>query len=237
MKTLGPEAERSTLQPPPQGDALAYPTHIAAALSGTTPRQLDYWRRPNAADERLFAPDLGKAHGAWRYSFRDLVALRTFAYLREHHSLQKIRRAVQDLRDFGTVDHLSECSLWLSGDDIIWEDGQGNFTNVGGGKKSKHTRLIATLADVFAPFENVQGDEVVDLYAPRPNIEVDPGTLAGYPVIRGTRIEFDLIGSLVEDGVPPERISEMYPSVTADAARDALDFTRAVERLRSEAAA
>lgn len=50
---------------------------------------------------------------------------------------------------------------------------------------------------------------------------------------RGTRIEFDLVASLVEDGVKPEKIATFYPRVTADAARDAASFALVVEHYRS----
>jgi uncharacterized protein (DUF433 family) len=74
---------------------------------------------------------------------------------------------------------------------------------------------------------------VVDLMRPRPNIEVDPDVQGGYPVIKGTRVEFDLVASLVEDGVKPEEISAFYPAVTPAAARDAAAFANIVESYKS----
>jgi uncharacterized protein (DUF433 family) len=91
--------------------------------------------------------------------------------------------------------------------------------------------------DVFRPFRTQQGRVVVDLHHPRPNLEVDPETRGGYPVIAGTRIEFDLVADLVQDGVPPDRVSEIYPAVSADAARDAVEFMHAVEGIKGAARA
>jgi DNA-binding transcriptional MerR regulator len=86
---------------------VAYPTELTAALSGATVRQLAYWRRSNAAGERLLVPELRQAGRPLLYSFRDVIALRTFVYLRGEHSLQKVRKAVSTLRDLGNREHLA----------------------------------------------------------------------------------------------------------------------------------
>jgi uncharacterized protein (DUF433 family) len=76
----------------------------------------------------------------------------------------------------------------------------------------------------MATFVNMQGAEVVNLLRPRELVSVDPETQGGYPVLAGTRIQFDLVAALVNDGVDPEEVSDFYPSVTAAAARDAVSF-------------
>lgn len=43
-------------------------------------------------------------------------------------------------------------------------------------------------------------------------------------MITGTRVPFDAVSDLMEDGVPAERISDYYPGVTSAAARDAALF-------------
>src|SRR5690606_38444220 len=86
-------AQRHYRARPRGGDRVAYPTHIAATLSGASLRQLAYWRRPHG-DGPLLAPELGTDGGRLLYSFRDVVALRTFVYLRESLPLQRIRKAV-----------------------------------------------------------------------------------------------------------------------------------------------
>lgn len=37
------------------------------------------------------------------------------------------------------------------------------------------------------------------------------------------------VATLVRDGVPPDQIGEFYPGVTAEAARDAADFSEYVD--------
>ena len=39
------------------------------------------------------------------------------------------------------------------------------------------------------------------------------------------------MASLMRDDVPPEKIADYYPAVSADAARDALDFAQYVDEL------
>ncbi|HET9971700.1 MAG TPA: hypothetical protein VFQ68_25930 [Streptosporangiaceae bacterium] len=40
---------------------------------------------------------------------------------------------------------------------------------------------------------------------------------------------YDAVAGLMRDGVPADRIAEYYPAVGADAASDALDFSRYVD--------
>jgi hypothetical protein len=54
------------------------------------------------------------------YSFRDVVALRTVAYLREEVSLQRIRRAVETLRNLGSREHLSRYRLIADDGSVVW---------------------------------------------------------------------------------------------------------------------
>lgn len=219
---------------------MAYPTHIAATLSGASLRQLAYWRRPHG-DGPLLAPELGTDGGRLLYSFRDVVALRTFVYLRESLPLQRIRKAVASLRGLTadergvdehgfSVTHLSQYELYAAGDSVVWRRPDGFVDLV---ENPGSYRLQAVMEDVFGPFRNMQGADVVALFEPRPNVQVDPETQGGYPVIKGTRIEFDLVSSLVRDGLPPAEVSDFYPAVTAAAARDAVEFADLVDAYRS----
>jgi len=204
---------------------MAYPTDLAATLSGASVRQLAYWRRPDSVGERLLVPELRRAGRPLLYSFRDLLALRTFVYLREEHSLQKVRRAVANLRNLGNRDHLAKYQLVVDGSNIRWVDDAGLGTDLT--RKPGHLLLDVTLADVVAEFAN--GDRrVVDLYHPRKLLGVDPEVCGGYPVVAGTRVLFDQVASLVADGVRPEHISSYFPGVSGEAAEDALSLAAEV---------
>lgn len=204
---------------------MPYPSHLAATLSGASVRQLKYWRA-----SKLLVPELGKTGGRHLYSFPDVMALRTFVFLRENESLQLIRKAILSLRDFGNLDHLATYRLASDGHRIILAEPTGEAMDLTG--TPGQYRIAGSLGDMFSRFTNMQGATVVDLRQPRRHLRVDPDTHGGYPVIAGTRLQFDVVASLVQDGVPPAEIKEFYPSVSAAAARDATDFARLVECYR-----
>jgi uncharacterized protein (DUF433 family)/DNA-binding transcriptional MerR regulator len=208
----------------PKEADLAYPTYLAATLSGASLRQLQYWR-----EQHVFAPELKRSSGRVFYSFRDVLALRTFVYLREQQSLQSIRLAIENLRDFGNVDHLASYQLVSDEDRIVWV---GDEHMIDLTKQPGHY-VAGFMRDVFESFENRQGAKVVNLRNPRKRVSVDPELLGGYPVIAGTRIQFDLVASLVRDGVPPEEVKDFYPSVTAAAAKDAASLAQIVAGYRA----
>ena len=204
---------------------MVYATKMAAALSGATVNQLRHWR--SARTGPLLSPELAAASRV-QYSFRDVLALRTFVRLRKDASLQKIRAAIENLRVIGQVDHLASYQLV--------SDRAGNIQLLTGdealslGKNLGQMQLLAVIGDIIEPFTVRAGVLVPHLLHPRPGLSVDPETQGGTPVIAGTRVPYDAVAGLMRDGVPAERIREYYPSVEAAAAKDALEFARYVER-------
>jgi uncharacterized protein (DUF433 family) len=85
------------------------------------------------------------------------------------------------------------------------------------------------IGDVIEPFAVRAGVLVPHLPHPRPGLSVDPETQGGTPVIAGTRVPYDTVAGLMQDGVTAGLIANYYPSVSADAAKDALDFARYVD--------
>jgi len=209
---------------------MAYRAKMAAALSGASQRQLGTWRRgPNP----LLVPEVS-THPIL-YSFRDLVALRTFAYLREKVSLQKIRKALNNLRDLGELDHLSKYRLVAHGGQsvvLIGPDGDHGVDLVDW--PGQQVTVVA-IGDVLRSFP-LGAVEVPNLRRPRPQISVDPSVRRGKPVVAGTRISYDLVAGLLRDGVPANKVASYYPGVTAEAARDALAFADYVDGLHQRAA-
>jgi uncharacterized protein (DUF433 family) len=162
------------------------------------------------------------------YSFRDLLALRTFVHLRRNTSLQKVRVAIGNLRDLGEVEHLASYSLV--------SDSRGTIQLVKGGdeaidlvRQPGQRQLLVIMGEVIEPFPVRPGVIVPHLLRPRAHLSVDPGTQGGTPVIAGTRVPYDAVANLMREDVSAEKVSDYYPSVTADAARDALDFARYVD--------
>ena len=203
------------------GADVAYEPKMAAALSGATLPQLRYWR-----ETRALLPEVSSRRPVL-YSFRDIIALRTFAFLREERSLQAIRRALRTLEEIGETDHLSSYRLVKQGRKsiaLVRDDGAVDLVEQPGQELT-----VVKLGDVLRAFP--LGDvEVPPLLHPRRQISVDPAIRGGHPVVAGTRVPFDLVANLVRDGVPPREVSKFYPSVTAAAARDAADFADYVDR-------
>lgn len=204
---------------------MSYPPAVAAALSGATLRQLSYWRSPRAR-QPLLSPELHKPRSRVSYSFQDVVALRTFVYLRAAGvSLQRVRKAVEKLRALGEIDHLSQYKLVAVGRDVVWrvsDDEAVDLTGLPG------QSLIAEMVDIVRPFRNEHGKDVVDLFAPTPGVRVDPEIRGGFPVIEGTRVPYDVVAGLIEDGLSAKQIQAIYPSIEEPAVQGAADFARYV---------
>lgn len=199
---------------------MPYRPPLAAALSGATPRQLSHWRATGIVgaeyrtETRVF------------YSYRDIVALRACVFLRQDASLQKIRTAIGNLRTLGELEHLSNYNLVASGGTIALV--RDDETSVDLVRQPGH-ELIAHMAQVLRPFDTASGRKVLDFKRPFPNVSIDPGMRGGHPVVRHTRIAVETVAGLLEDGVSPDEVADFYPSVSAEAARDALRFAHYVD--------
>src|SRR5690606_16557821 len=95
--------------------------------------------------------------------------------------------------------------------------------------KQPGQQTVGTLEDVFAEFESRKHKKVDPLLRPRAGVEVNPAKLGGWPTISGTRVPFDVVADLVEDGsIKAGDVVRFYPGVTASAAEDALDYQRSI---------
>jgi DNA-binding transcriptional MerR regulator len=121
----------------------------ASAITGLTRRQLAYW-----AKSGLVAPSHRSPGGHARYSFTDLIALRTAGRLLDGGvSLQKIRRSIAALLDFlpACGRPLSELSLLASGDAVVvFRDGAA-FEAVSG------QAWILPVADMLRDVDRLRG--------------------------------------------------------------------------------
>lgn len=200
-----------------------YPITLAAALSGASVAQLRYWRRSPV----LFTPEITIGNRSL-YTFRDVIALRTVVHLRDQDgkSLQGIRRAIGTLRDLGETDHLSEYKLVSVGDTIVHAVDEQTATDL---LKRPGNAVVAELVDVLGSFQGHVA-EVLPLRRPIRGIMINPDVRSGYPVIEDTRVAYDQVAGLLDDGVPEEEIAFFYPSVTAEAARGAREFARYVSQ-------
>ena len=98
---------------------MGFDSRLTSTLTGVTPAQLSNWR-----NDRVLIPEI--SNNPCEYSFRDLVALRSLAFLRSQVSLQKIKRALDTLSDQQMKNHLSEYVLGTDGNSIIIETEAGS---------------------------------------------------------------------------------------------------------------
>ncbi|GLH95135.1 DUF433 domain-containing protein [Phytohabitans aurantiacus] len=194
---------------------MAYTTGLTAALGGVTAAQLVHWRRqPNP----LLVPELTKS-GRVRYSFRDLLAVRIVANLRTEISLQKIRKAITNLKHLDDFQHLSSYRLVADNDTIVWIGDQPIDI-----LKRPGQHMLVTMRDVLGEFIGWAGATVVPLARPKPGVSINPGVLRGYPVAENTRVPYDTVASLVADGFDADAIRGLYPSVDAIGVTGAVAF-------------
>lgn len=206
---------------------MSYPPYMAAALSGASIGQLAHWRRVTASGPVL-VPEVS-AVKPLRYSFRDVVALRTFVFLRKDVSLQKVRVAIGNLRSLGELEHLSEYTLVAEGSSIVLVKHDEAVDLV----RRPGQLVMAEMSDVLRPFVNKNNVEVPALLRPRRHITIDPEVRLGHPVIARTRVPYENVAGLIADGVPPAKVHKYYPSVDASAAREAVDFAVYVDAWRT----
>ena len=189
---------------------MAFPVPIASVLSGATPRQLSYWRRPTRSAPALLEP-AAKRSGRYLYSWADVVALRAIVYLRQEKSLPKIRTAVERLRTLESDEweHLARYQLVRTAKTIIVRTPRGELLDL---EQEPATVLDEVLLeDVLEPFWTGDGAEVPDLRHPRPRLSVNPQVLGGYPVISGSRVPFDVVAGLADEGAELAEIVAISP--------------------------
>lgn len=194
-----------------------YPLPLTSVLSGATPSQLRGWRAKG-----LLVPEV-KPYRPPMWSFRDIIALRAFALLRRDVSLQKITKALETLDMLEMTSHPSQYKFGTR-DGIVFakavddEQAIDLTSNIG-------NRTVFTFDELMEGFTSFKGKQIPDLRRPETHVEVELGRLGGWPTIQGTRVPYDAVTNLLEDGtVPLSDIGYYYPSVTQEAAASALRF-------------
>jgi len=210
---------------------MPFTPEMAAALSGATTGRLEYWRS-SRSQEPLLRPATHRPGSTVFYSFQDVVALRTFVRLRSAGiSLQDVRRAVQQLRDLGEDRHLSSYKLLPHGTSVVWWVDEDDATDL-----TKHPghKVFARAIDISKPFTVERIGRVVDLQKPAKGISVDPEIKAGFPVIAGSRVPYDVIAGLARGGMTDKEIRSLYPPVTPRAVLGARELDTYVDKFRRD---
>lgn len=203
-----------------------FPAELASVLSGASMGQLAHWRKTG-----LLVPEAGDS--PWRYSFRDVVALRTVMKLRTDLSLQKVRKAFKNLPVYDFTEHPASYEFGYDDKTIAVLDGEQWVDLV----DHPGQLNVFSLADVFQPFTTLSGRPVADFREPRKHLRVKGGLLGGWPTIVGTRVGYDTVANLMEDGsLTAADVHHFYPTVPVEAVADAVSFAEDVAAARSAAA-
>ncbi len=199
---------------------MAFPLNLTATLTGASTHQLRRWSR-----DGILTPE-GHPRRPMLYSFRDLIALRAIVFLRSETSLQRVRKALNNLDVMDLTEHPSEYTFATDGHTIGVLD-EANNAMVDLVKQPGQLSDIS-LAQTFDSFTTHSGKQVADFLQPRPRLAVNPRRMAGWPTIEGTRITYDTIADLVDgQSIRAEDVPLYYPVTPADVA-DAVDFAREV---------
>ncbi|MEV4417844.1 DUF433 domain-containing protein [Catellatospora sp. NPDC049609] len=209
---------------------MAYSEALTAALGGVTVHQLRGWR---SGAEPLLVPEAETSGRSVRYSYLDLLAVRTVGLLRAAFSLQKIRKAVGNLHGLSDVDHLGRYVLLRDGESIVWERDEEYSVDL---LRRPGQQVLVTGRDVLEGFEGWSGVQVVPLRRPKPGISITDDVMDGFPVIEDTRVPYDTIAGLANDGLDASNIRYFYPAVTDEGVTGAVAFEDYVNRYNKQAA-
>lgn len=202
---------------------MAFPLKLTSKLTGVTPSQLRRWRSTG-----LVVPEV-RPQRPPLYSFRDLVLLRTLAYLRAETSAQRVAKAFGALDLYDLTEHPSKYRFGTDGDTIVVETSGGQALDLV--RRPGQVELFS-FSEAFDMFTDFRGREVASLSKPAPGVEVLYGRMGGWPTIEGTRVPYDTIARLVDfQTINPEDVPNYYPSVSAEQALQAVDFDRKVESI------
>lgn len=208
---------------------MAFPVELVSTLTGATVNQLAYWRQ---GQPPVLAAEICNGRPRVLYSFRDMIAIRSFVRLRQVVSLQKIRAAIVSLPLFHLTEHPSEYQFGVAGQSVYVVGPNGPIDPTVDPNQGE----LYSLDEVLQRFVTKDGIAVVDFLRPRENVLVDPRRIGGWPTAGQTRVPYDDVALLMATGeVGPADVARFYPSVSPEAAVDALDFSQMVSRSRGAA--
>ena len=144
-------------------DDAGYSCQQVMSITGLSRRQLSYWRKT-----KLIVPQLQTAGGHARYSFADLLTLKTAKKLIDAGvSVQRIRKSILSLTNFlpSCTAPLTELSLVATGDMILVLHRESAFEALSG---QEWIYPVAELEQEAAKMRGEQEPQQSDLF-----IEVD----------------------------------------------------------------
>jgi uncharacterized protein (DUF433 family) len=212
-----------------------YRADRAGQLSGIPERTVYHWAR-----ERLLVPDFDLDRPK-HWSYRDLVYLRLFAWLRsKHHTPATASKHVERIRS-RLIEEATD-PLIVRGDSRVALLGDEQVDQLTG------QQLLAGVLEHLSTFDLLVPVDVEELRVGHrshlwgPNLvrpsdatRISPWVMSGEPCIEGSRLPTSTVFTLSSRrGLSASHIVGLYPGITEDQVADAV---RLESRLRSPAAA
>lgn len=207
----------------------SYEAARASALSGVPISTVYLWARTG-----LVRPSVSPTR-VKLWSYADLMALRIVYWLR--HPKSESEGAVPASPMASVRDALSELA---ESEMDIWEDVDGRLGSplrvdrsgkiwlfVDGVPYRRGQAALPGFLDLLGPFDYGQRGGP-DLLRPRPHLRIVPGRVSGEPHLAGSRITTLSAAALYENLGSYAPVAELYPGVTIDAVRDAVEFERSL---------
>jgi uncharacterized protein (DUF433 family) len=208
---------------PIDSDRGSYRARRAAALAGIPLRTLHHW-----AHEDIFRPSVSPDPRDYLWSWGDLLALRAMDWLRRKKddpllpkvSMRKIRVALAELEKDSLPRHkLRELAVSSDGE-LFFQAPDGQAVRA---DASRQEAMPSVLNLVSA-----YNDRGPDLLEPRSLLRILPGKLHGEPHIVHTRISTAVLYELHREGYSDDQIRRMYPDVSEDALRQAIELEQSL---------
>lgn len=206
-----------------------YPSIRASQLSGIPRRTINDW-----AVNGYFVPDFHRFQPK-EWSYRDLVLLRLFAWLRNKGMPRTaVAKEVASVKATLAGGNGEFRFVRSQGKEVLLEDEA--IDRVTGEQVFKEVLTFLSAFDLVAHVQELGSGHLwgPDLIRPRPQLSITPWVLAGEPVVRGTRVSTATIFALsVDRGLDGPQIERLYPGVPASGISQAINFE---EQLRANAA-
>lgn len=182
-----------------------YTTTEAARIARVPRSTVDYWART------MLIPPSHRRKRHRLYSFLDLRDLVVAEQLRKQGAkIRDVRAALEYVRAIENLQRLARANFTV-------EDGQLRYAS-DSGPVAPHLRgqrpITLDMATVYGQMGADPGD--VHVLHPAPHVRIDPSIRSGAPVVEGTRIPTRLISELIEEGVRPEEVIDLYPTLTIE---------------------
>ncbi len=163
-----------------------YQTREAAFLGGTNRSSLYYLRRRGLLEPRWLKPV--------RWAFRDLVAVRTWSYLKSRSPKRVSTQVVPALSRFAGSRSAVRLGVTSAGTVLVDPSGTGPWEDVETGQQ--HLDLeITDIDDVFQPF-TFGGGRVPPLLKTSQNTRLHPAVLLRTPHLKDHRISAKCLAAL-----------------------------------------